>query len=208
MIRRLIEFWREATCIALISFMLYMNTRYSVAPPDTSFGRFAFFALVFADVALLYILLRDLWHKKWRHAVAKAGQKVFAKAAEFVIRFLEKWNIGSKRKSNVLIGNTILSFDGITFEKRQGKQKKLPKWKQLETDSERLGFLYRHMITVKLKNGMSARANDTPSEIRQKEQNSPCEEELFDLYISARYDERVILKTEKIDRLKQDLSIK
>ena len=72
----------------------------------------------------------------------------------------------------------------------------------MKSDRERLGHLYRHMISSQIKCGKSAYSFDTPAEIKARNSSVNIENELFDIYISTRYDERVALNTEQIFDLK------
>ena len=75
----------------------------------------------------------------------------------------------------------------------------------METARQKLGYLYYHLITRRLKEGMPAKSADTPLELQRRRENAPPEEQLFDLYVSVRYDERAELSEEELDELKKTL---
>ena len=117
-------------------------------------------------------------------------------------KFFDFWQVKFKNDSNILSGKTSVSFELTPHENFKRSSKKKYKWKQMKSDRERLGHLYRHMISSQIKCGKSAYSFDTPAEIKARNSSVNIENELFDIYISTRYDERVALNTEQIFDLK------
>ena len=198
------RFWQEL-CLCLLA---------SLFPPfifklENSTDRLTsnlFVFLIVLDIFLVFILLRRLWKQKWKKLFIKATRIVFTKVAKFLMKVFEKffdfWQVKFKNDSNVLSGKTYISFELTDPEKFKRSSKKKYKWKQMKSDRERLGHLYRHMINGQIKSGKSAYSFDTPTEIKSRNSSEELENELFDLYISTRYDERVALDTEQIFDLK------
>jgi hypothetical protein len=52
---------------------------------------------------------------------------------------------------------------------------------------------------------MPACSADTPLELQKRQENTPPEEQLFDLYVETRYDERAELSETELDDLKATL---
>ena len=162
--------------------------------------------LLIADAVALFFTLRKLWRTKWKKALTASVQKLFAKVARRLMRILEKWNIAKGGKSTVITGKTHVSFDFASSVSREQKTKKLPKWKQLESNRERLGFLYRQITEKRIKHGVSVYASDTPSEVKLKSENKDFENEIYDLYIVNRYKETVQIDTKTLNNLKDELN--
>ncbi|MBQ8324116.1 MAG: hypothetical protein IJX82_03085 [Clostridia bacterium] len=159
-----------------------------------------------ADGFLVWKLYRRL-KKKWKDALAERAKKLFARASMLLMKLMEKFDGVFRlfrRRSTLLGGKTTVSFDFSAPEKKK-KPPKAPKWKQMETARQKLGYLYYHLITRRLKEGMPAGSSDTPLELQHRRENLPPEEQLFDLYVSARYDERAELSEAELDELKKTL---
>lgn len=103
----------------------------------------------------------------------------------------------------------------ITFERPKNKimKKKKPKrrqkkWKNLQDNRERLGYLYAALVTRKIKHGKDIFASETPSEIEKHVADNDEQHELFVCYVHCRYDERNNPNSEKLFNLKEKLEIK
>lgn len=167
----------------------------------------AVFLLFLADTAVMIPLLRRL-HKKWKEKTDAALKRLFASAALMFMRLaekLEKYTRFFRRRKNTVYGKTTYSFDFSAPEKQKKKPPKPPKWKQMETARQKLGYLYYHLITARIKGGMHAKSTDTPLDLKHRQTNLPDEERVFDLYLDARYDERAELAEEELDGLKATL---
>lgn len=162
--------------------------------------------VVFAvDCVLLYFTLRKLWRTKWRKRVVSTAQRIIAKIAKRLMSFIEKRNIKKNRKTTVLSGRTRISFDLPIPESDEKKPKKAPRWKQLQDNRERLGYLYKKLIEHKIKHGSPVYSSETPSEIKLKGENEAVENEIYDLYIANRYRETVEADTEALGNLRNEL---
>lgn len=162
-----------------------------------------------ASCVTLYVLVRMIWRNKWLQRVEALAKAIGARASAFLVKLLDKWNNSRwnifARRRGYVGGNTTVTFDFFSGEKQKPKKIKPPKWKQMQTEREKLGYLYFHLITSYLKRGLPAKRTDTPSEIKERTESTPPEERVFDLYIDARYDERAPLKEQELDGLKETL---
>ncbi len=201
------KYWREGVCVILVSLFAQFAVWLVDKKADSSFERFILVALVFADFFALLFILRELWRKKWKKALVKATRALMVKTSRFVIRLLEKWNIGKGKSKGVLSASTVITFDGVSFE-RENKKARRRKWKHMQNTRERLGFLYKFMINERIKKGMRATSHDTPREISEMGENSAIEQELFELYINTRYDERIQPEEQTVQRIKNSLGVK
>lgn len=205
--KRFLNLWREIACVFLLTVFLYSVSLWAKDTPESALGRFLFIFLGLLDIFLFCLLIRQLWRKKWRYAFAKVGQKLFQSVSRFLVRVFErlskKLGIGLRGKKNILVGKIQISFDERIFERQREHRKKPPKWKQLENDRDRLRYLYGNMVTHKIKSGSKIHCYDTPSEIKQNNAEGRFENELFELYIDARYDERAEIDDGKIEMLKE-----
>ncbi|MBE6627957.1 MAG: hypothetical protein E7629_03430 [Ruminococcaceae bacterium] len=162
--------------------------------------------LLLCGILFIVTFIR-LWRVKWKKAIAAGLRKLLTGLASLFIAIVEKWN-EAQNDGGHLGGKTSISFDLFRAEKEDKKSAKLPKWKHLQTDRERMRFLYRSMMTERVKRGALVYSSETPSELKQKQENQEHEETLFDLYISHRYDERQQPSEEAIENLKEQFHIK
>ncbi len=170
--------------------------------PDTSFASALKLLLYAADVALIYLTIRKLFRLKWRKAIISCAQKVFTAIAKLFMRFLEKWPFTHGAK-NIIMGETKFHFE---FEEKitvAGRSAKHPKWKQLKTEREKLRYLYRHIISQRIKHGERIYSSLTPSEIEGMRENTYPESRIFDLYKDYRYDDRKLPEEDQIRDIKE-----
>ena len=156
---------------------------------------------------LFTVTFIHLWRVKWKKAIAARLRMLLTGLASLFIAIVEKWNESQDPKDR-LGGTTSISFDFSHLEKSEKKAQKPPKWKHLQTDRERMRFLYRSMMTERVKKGALVYSSETPTELKQKQENEAHEEELFDLYISCRYDERCEPSEHTVEALKEQFHIK
>lgn len=166
--------------------------------------------LIAAGINIWWLVrtFQKLWHGKWRRAMVAVLQKGFEKLVRRLSSSLEKWGIGKKR-ANVIGGRTSVLFDRLPSERemRRPTVRRL-RWKQLKSAGERLGYLYGHMIKRRIEQGSEYYSSDTPLQLQKREENSPVEDELFDLYIQKRYDGRTEPDEETLLRIKDEMQIK
>lgn len=197
------DFRREFALVFFVSTFVSIGIFWYSSPPQTDYMRFLLIVLFAANFLLILWLVRQLWRSKWSRKTAEFSQRLFAKISGRIVRFFERFNFASKRRSNMIFGDTSVSYDTVYGNMSAKTRKKAVKWKNTHDERERLGLLYRYMITNRIKNGMSARASDTPSELWAKGENTEPENELFDIYIETRYDTRREVPAEAVDTLKK-----
>jgi len=212
MIRKLKNYWCEAACLCLFSLFVWMVPLWQRVKARGDM-EITFFLIVFvSDVVLLYLGLRRLWRKKWRDALQILMQRVMQKALEGVSalfsRLFGRWSTGKRKKGNVLVGNAKITFAENLFEREEKKGKRARKWKHLQSGREKLGYLYRHMVTGKIRSGVQIYRYDTPCEARVRGENSEAEDALFALYADLRYDERRESDEETLERMREELHIR
>ena len=199
------KYWAEGAAVLWFSLLLHFSVRAVNVVEKSSFGRFFAFLSVFSSFAALMLTLRYLWRKKWKKAFTGKLQTimagVFGMVSAFIDRILERFG---KARKDMLGGKTAVIFDSERTEKKK-KHKTTRKWRSLESDRERLGFLYVKMIENRLKSRKRVRPADTPSELKEREENSPPEEELFDIYIESRYNEKAELSEQELQNIKDRL---
>ena len=203
------KIWRETLLCALLGGVIYLMYYWTVARPEDRFVQSYMLIAIVGGIVGIVLLIKSLWRDKWKKKATEGMQKFFSRFQKFFEKFADK--LGFKRtKKRVLSGKTTVIFNkSDTGDRDSSKQAaKPPKWKQLQTDRARMRYLYRQMISGKIKRGERIHAFETPSEISSETQKSPAEEELFNMYIGNRYDERKHPSDEEIQRLKKELEIK
>lgn len=202
------ENWRELSLLTLtVSFVMQMYL-FAEKRPEGSFLQSLALISIIAHAVLICLLFRVLWRGKWSRRAAERMQRVFARLQKFIEKFADK--VGFKKsKNSVLAGKTTIKFNKSYGEHVSERQsvKRQPKWKQMADDRGRMRYLYRNMITGKIRNGATIYSFATPSEIDREQKNTPEEQELFDIYIRCRYDDRISPDREQIKKLKDDLNI-
>ena len=202
--RKLYKYRYECLAVLLTVALFIMAFYLSFADSEERSARSALFAFFVADLVALYFTIRKLWRTKWRRLFVTAVQKIVAKIARRLITFIE--NRIREKKATVLSGKTTVFFELPTQEFDKQKAPKAVKWKKLNSDRERLGYLYKHMIENRIKHGSAIRSYNTPSEIRAQRENEDIEERIFELYIENRYKETIDTDTQTLDDLKSELN--
>ncbi len=186
---------------AFVTMLLYLVI---VKPEDLYVRGTVMFGMFFDGIAIYYAL-RKLWRTKWRYRVMPAVQKVFEKIARVLKIFRTKLGLERENRRTVLKGKTTISFDTKPLFAQVKRTKKPQGWKSLQTDRERLGYLYRRMIDGNINQGLPVFPSETPSEIKEKKDYRDCENQIFDLYVANRYKGEVSLDREALDNLKKEL---
>ena len=162
------------------------------------------FALLFDGIALYYVL-RKLWRTKWRARVMPSVQKIFEKLARALRLFQKKLGLAREDSKTVLKGKSTIIFDTKPINTQSKRAKKPAGWKNLQSDKERLGYLYRRMIDTNIHRGLPVFSCETPTEIRGKKNYGDCENQIFDLYIANRYKDDITLDRDMLDDLKKEV---
>ena len=209
--KHILRFKYEFLSVIFAALSVYCAFFLPLKLPSSSFGRFVHVITTAAALLSLYLSLRALWREKLRRPAAMGLQWVFSKLSDFSA-FLDSKLFDKLRRlfslppkaEKVLRGKTTVNFDFSFLDKKDKRAYRPPKWKNMEDGRSRMRFLYRRMITERLKR-LEARPWNTPCELKSKEENTEAQNELYDLYISARYDERKEIGFYAMEELKKRL---
>lgn len=145
--------------------------------------------IIIGDAVLIVRTLLQIWHEKWKPAVAKVARKAFVRVAKFFIRVAETLNLRSKKK-NIISGETKIVFNIEKTERPKKLSVKSKKWKHLEDGRSKLRYLYRHTVSEQIKHGERIYATNTPSELLSNKANGEGDSAVYGMYVNYRYDER------------------
>ena len=145
--------------------------------------------IIIGDAVLIVRTLLQIWHEKWKPAVAKVARKAFVRVAKFFIRVAETLNLRSKKK-NIISGETKIVFNIEKTERQKKVSAKTRKWKHLEDGRSKLRYLYRHTVSEQIKHGERIYATNTPSELLSNKANGEGDSAVYGMYVNYRYDER------------------
>ena len=187
--------------IAFATMLLYLLI---VKPEDLMVRGTVMFGLFF-DAIAIYYTLRKLWRTKWRQRVMPSVQKFLEKVARVLKLFREKLGIPERNHHMVLRGKSKIFFDTKEADTTTKRTKKPSAWKNLQTDRERLGYLYRRMIDTNINQGLPVFSSETPTEIKGKKEYRDVENQIFDLYVENRYKDDVTLDRIVLDELKKEI---
>lgn len=206
----IIEYWREGILLAALSGFVTIAYYFTFERPENTFEQAFMILGMAAFAAVAVVMIRQLWRKKWKDAVTERVQKVFGRLQRLLESFSQKLGITKRTKKSVLSGKTKVIFDKKSdWEKYRGPvEQKPPKWKQLKDNRARVRYLYRNMMTEKIRHGESVYAFETPSELSERKNNSSEEQKLFDVYVECRYDERKSPEPTVVAEIKRELDIK
>jgi len=186
---------------AFVTMLLYLLI---VMPEDLMIRGTVMFGLFF-DAIAIYYTLRKLWRTKWRQRIMPSVQKLFEKIAKVLKLFREKLGIPERNHHMVLRGKSKIFFDTKEADTPTKRTKKPSAWKNLQSDRERLGYLYRRMIDTNINQGLPVFSSETPAEIRNKKEYRDHEKQIFDLYVANRYRDDVTLDRTVLDDLKKEI---
>ncbi len=202
------ENWRELLLLTLsVSFVLHLYL-FTVSRPEGSFAQSVSIIVIVAEAVASWKLFLAVWRRKWRARATERMQRVFSRLQRFIEKLVDKTG-GKKSKNSILEGKTTIRFDKSNFARENDKARaqRQPKWKQLSDNRSRMRFLYRGMIISKIKKGAKIYSSETPCEIDCRQEKSQREQELFDMYVRCRYDERQSPDPTELQRIKEDLNI-
>ncbi len=188
--------------VVLFTVILYLGI---VAPEKEPLRTILYISLI-PNAILLFLALREIWRRKLKKKAMSALHRIASKIAKALTAFLEKWNVLRGENKNILTGKTTVFFDLSLHASQNQKRSKPLKWKQLKTDRERLRYLYRRMITNKIKSGVDIKPCDTPLELKELCSSDDFEVKLFETYIDFRYDERKVIPSQTIYSLKDNIA--
>ena len=167
--------------------------RYWGEPPESRVAEIALGMTAMISGALLAVLIWRLtkkWREQTKDRVREFSRRLLRRISERVMQLLEKWQRKyGKTADDLLGGRTRMEFDLYGERGRRGKHRRAA-WKQLESERERLAWLYAGMIESRLKRGAHILPSETPAQIARRKDTTPEQCELIELYESCRYDTR------------------
>ena len=187
--------------VAFAAMLLYLLI---VTPEDLMMRGTVMFGLFFDGIAL-YFVLRKLWRTKWRYCVMPQVQKMLEKLARVLKIVRKKLGIPERNQQTVLKGKSKVFFDAKPTNEQVKRSKKAKGWKALQSDKERLGYLYKRVIDANIHQGVPIYSFETPSEIKSKKEYLDTENQIFDLYVANRYKNDVTLDRDVLDDLKKEI---
>ena len=204
------ENWRNLAFLTdTVAFVLQMYL-FIEKRPENRMLQSVLLIVIIAEGVVSWLLFRSLWRRKWRARATARMQRLFAGLQKFIERIVDKTGLQRKKsKNSILEGKTTIRFDkgGRDREYERVRAEKQPKWKHLSDNRGRMRFLYRGMIISKIRKGAQIYSSETPSEIERNQEKTPREQQLFDMYIRCRYDERQFPDPTELQRIKEDLNI-
>ncbi len=187
--------------VAFLTGVLYLIL---VMPEELMTRGTVMFALFFDGIAI-YFVLRKLWRTKWRYRVLPAVQVMFEKLARVLKIVARKLGIKERGTQTVLGGKSKIFFDLTPKSEQVKKNKKGKGWKAMQSEKERLGYLYKRVIDTNINQGLPIFASETPSEIKEKKVFRDIENQIFDLYVENRYRDEVELDDDMLENLKKEI---
>ena len=210
--KRLAEFlkgqWRDLLLLTLtVSFVLQMYLFAEKRPENSLLQGLALISIIAHAVGMI-LLFRALWRRKWSRAMAMRMQKIFGRLQRVLEKFADKIGV-KKSKNSILEGRTTVRFDKSIVERNVEKPAAVrpPKWKQMKDERGRMRYLYRGMMTAKIRNGESVYCFETPDELSRTHGKTESERALFEMYIRCRYDDRAVPDGKDVVRLKDEFNI-
>lgn len=190
---RLRERREEAAAALSTVLVVFFQFMWWGRPPANPLLYWLLAALSVAGLFYMLFCIVRLW-RKYRRGIAGRLRSLYARIARNIVALLERLNLrmGRGRLSG---GRTtvILDLPAVGVIPPVVRRRR---WRQLEDDRERLGYLYAGMVTRKVRSGKAIYPHQTPLEISLSHTDIEAEGELFSIYNSHRYYES---STESID---------
>ena len=187
--RKIKEYWLELVSFVDLELFVWAITRRYYNRPAVEWQRMLLDGVITVSGIVLGICT---WHltKKWRRRTAtrlrELSRKILKRISERVLQVLERWQSRRGRGAGDLLGGrTRIEYD--LFGHRRRRREKRSSWKQLESEQERIRWLYAGMIESRLRRGHHIRPSDTPDRIAAREDTEEAECELIGMYTDCRY---------------------
>ena len=192
--RFLKKYWLELAAFADLELFVWSATRrYWGEPLKNKALETVLDALIMVSgIALCFFIWR--LSKKWRERTAEQvrvlSRKLLRRISERVLQILERWQRRLGRNTGDLLGGrTRMEFDLYGDRGKRGKHRRAA-WRQLESEREKIRWLYAGMVESRLKRGTHILPSDTPSQIARRKDSTPEQCELITWYEDCRYDPR------------------
>ena len=206
--RRFLIYYR----LELISLFLFGGATATLAvwntvKPTNHYVQLAFAIVLLAFVIPFYLVMRRCWRVRYRAPFIIGLRKAIVGASRFLIKIAGHFSFF--HRGNVISGRTTVHYDFSAFRKDERRRRKTaekaPRWKDMESPRQKLGFLYYRVITDRIKHGEIITSHETPLEISKKTTQSEAVDELFEMYNSVRYDERTEPDEKSVHELREKL---
>lgn len=192
--RFLKKYWQEIADLAALELFVWSATRrYWGEAPAHRWGKIALDATIVISAVALAVLswrLTKKWRSRTKERVRELSRKWMRRLSERVVHLLERWH---RRRGNgggdLLGGRTRVEYELYGDRARRGKHRRTA-WRQLESERERIRWLYAGMVEGKLRHGSLIRPSETPAQIARRPDSTPEQCELIGMYEDCRYDPR------------------
>lgn len=141
--------------------------------------------LFFSLRKLLPKSLKDEWKAKFNRVVSryiKGPLEKFAAKLRKIFGLPDKQRLRGQDESSF-----IFDLEGSNLFRRFQSVKNQLKWRDLQTNAEKIRYLYIKFVVKLIKGGYRYTSNKTPREVKLELALTDEPERLFDLYTGARY---------------------
>ena len=205
--RFLKRYWQEIVAFLDLELFVWSATRRYWDTPKQDIARYTLDALIAFSGITLGILVWRLtkkWRKTTAHRMRELSRRWLRKVSQRVLAMLERLQQKYRRGAGDLLGGrTRVDFD-MPWETLARRQRRRA-WRQLESEREKLSWLYSDMVETRLKHGEFIRPADTPHMIANRESTTQPQKHMIDVYASYRYDPRRDVPQGVADELRRDL---
>ena len=206
--RRFLIYYR----LELISLLLFGCATATLAiwnkvKPTNHYIQLAFAIVLLLFVIPLYLVMRSNWRQRYRRPFIIGLRKAIVGASRFLIKIVGRFSFF--HRGNVISGRTTVHYDFSAFRKDERRRRKTaekqPRWRDMESPRQKLGFLYYRVISDRIKHGEIITSHETPLEISKRPTENEAMDELFQMYNEVRYDERNQPDEETVCNLREKL---
>lgn len=195
--------WLEIRMVCLVALQYGLYDLWRTYRPENLYIQIALEVSCIIVTVFLFKTVRDIWRRELKSIIGMKLKMMMTRLVGIFVKYSDKLSVYF-RGANVAKGKTDVSFDYSIFKTNKIKRDRFkpPKWKDMNSGREKLGYLYYKIITDRVDSGKDIYASDTPSELKLREANSEHEDRVFDIYIRTRYDERQFVSEEEMTELK------
>ena len=193
MLRFLKKYRMELAAFVDLELFVWAATRRYWGKPPSKLAEMMLDAAIMAS-GLLLIFFAVRLTKKWRQRTSERirllSHRLLRRFSERMMQMVERWHRRRHRGGNDLLGGrTRMEFDLYGDRIKRSKRRRAA-WKQLESERERLRWLYARMVEDRLKHGALILPSETPAQIYRRADSTPEQQILITQYEATRYDER------------------
>ncbi len=198
--------WLEIRMVLLCAMLYGIYDLWATYRPENPYIQMALAVSCAVISFFLFKTMRDIWRRELGSWIGLRLKMLVTRMVTIFTKYSNKFMLYFRGK-NVAEGKTEVRFDYSLFktEKKKRERFKPPKWKDMKNGRQKLGFLYYKIISDRIDRGEDIYSSDTPSELKDSLDKSPLEEEIFGLYVRARYDEREYIDEDNVNKIKEAL---